>query len=78
MSREELIEELRQLFLELTRVLPPGRYLLAEMVGDAWDALPHKSAIGMWFRRAVDAGWFPGIERCGRTARNHQVYQLGG
>lgn len=75
-DNKNLNEDLRDFFQDLIRRLAPGIYRLAEMLGNDWSLLEPKTAIGIWFRCAVDAGEFPGVRTCGKTVENHQLYSV--
>jgi hypothetical protein len=72
------LDHLRDIIRALIRMIAPGRYRLSDVLGDAWSAFDHKAALGAWFKQAVVAGQFPGVEPIGKTARNHQVYYVDG
>lgn len=59
-------------------LLPSGIYRLSDLLGDAWAPLEHKAALGIWFKQRVSAGGIPGVEPVGKTARNHQIYDVDG
>lgn len=75
-DNKNLNEDLRDFFQDLLRRLAPGIYRLAEMLGDDWLSIEPKTAVGIWFRCAVDAGEFPGVRTCGKTVENHQLYSV--
>lgn len=69
-------DEFRQLVQAVIRLAAPGWYRLSDLLGPAWEPLEAKAELGRWFRRAVDAGEFHGIEAGGKTGRNHQIYHV--
>lgn len=73
---KNLSEDLRDFFHDLIRRLRPGIYRLAEIFGEDWLLFEPKTAVGIWFRGAVDAGEFPGVRTCGKTVENHQLYSV--
>jgi hypothetical protein len=54
----------------------PGEYRFSDLLGPAWNPLELKPEWGRWFKHAVKARLFSGIEIRGKTARNHQVYHI--
>ena len=69
-------EQLRILIREIIRYLPTGPYRLSDALGEAWSLIDAKTDVGIWFKRSVEAGDFPGVRACGKTVENHQLYSI--
>ena len=49
---------------------------LSELFAEAWPYIKHKTAFGIAFKRAVEAGLLAGVRTCGKTVENHQLYYV--
>jgi hypothetical protein len=56
--------------------LPPGQYLIGQIYGECWEAIPRHTKLGPVFKDAVTSGRLKGIRWVERKSDNNHLYEI--